>query len=146
MTELVSRVLYVLQRSNHLSSPYVTARFKPMALPPGEFRRAADRRLSDPKVLLRIGFTANLCYHRFGWALTSPFHPYRDGRGGLFLLHFPGGHPRRTLSVILPCEARTFLTVIPFGTIPRDCPIQSPSIITKYFIKVKAHKKVYNCH
>ena len=40
--------------------------------------------------------------------------------GGLFLLHFPGGHPRRTLSVILPCEARTFLTIIPFGNISRD--------------------------
>ena len=53
------------------------------------------------------------------------------GSGGLFLLHFPGGRPRRTLSVILPCEARTFLTVIPFGNIPRDCPIQS-SYYTKY--------------
>ena len=41
-------------------------------------------------------------------------------RGGLFLLHFPGSRLRRTLSVILPCEARTFLTVIPFGMIPRD--------------------------
>ena len=40
--------------------------------------------------------------------------------GGLFLLHFPGGYPRLTLSAILPCEARTFLTVIPFGVIPRD--------------------------
>ena len=27
-------------------------------------------------VLLQVGFTANLCYHRSGWALTSPFHPY----------------------------------------------------------------------
>ena len=80
---------------------------------------------SEIKVLLRIGFTADLCCHRNGWALTSPFHPYRKS-GGLFLLHFPGGRPRRTLSVILPCEARTFLTVTPFGNIPRDCPIQSP--------------------
>ena len=47
--------------------------------------------------------------------------------GGLFLLHFPGGHPRLTLSAILPCEARTFLTVIPFGTIPRDRPAESLS-------------------
>ena len=39
--------------------------------------------------------------------------------GGLFLLHFPGGYPRLTLSAILPCEARTFLAVIPFGVIPR---------------------------
>jgi len=27
-----------------------------------------------------------------------------------FLLHFPWGHPHRTLSGILPCEARTFLS------------------------------------
>ena len=57
--------------------------------------------------------------------------------GGLFLLHFPGGHPRLMLSVILPYEARTFLTVIPFGNIPRDCPIQSIFIIAKYFMLVK---------
>ena len=42
--------------------------------------------------------------------------------GGLFLLHFPDGYPWLTLSAILSCEARTFLTVIPFGTIPRDRP------------------------
>ena len=41
-------------------------------------------------------------------------------RGGLFLLHFPDGYPWLTLSAILSYEARTFLTVIPFGNIPRD--------------------------
>ena len=30
--------------------------------------------------------------------------------GGYFLLHYPGSHLHRTLSGILPCEARTFLT------------------------------------
>ncbi len=39
--------------------------------------------------------------------------------GGFFLLHFPDAHAWLTLSAILPCEARTFLTVIPFGNIPR---------------------------
>ena len=48
------------------------------------------------------------------------FPPLPPFGGGISLLHFPWGHPRRTLSVILPCEARTFLTVIPFGAIPRD--------------------------
>ena len=43
--------------------------------------------------------------------------------GGLFLLHFPGGFPRRTLSVILPCDARTFLTLIPFGATRRGSPV-----------------------
>ena len=31
--------------------------------------------------------------------------------GGISLLHFPGSHLRRTLSGILPFEARTFLTL-----------------------------------
>ncbi len=31
-------------------------------------------------------------------------------RGSLFLLHFPWSRLHRTLSGILPCEARTFLT------------------------------------
>ena len=46
--------------------------------------------------------------------------------GGLFLLPFSGGYPRLTLSVILPCDARTFLTGIPFGTIPRGRPTKLP--------------------
>ena len=36
-------------------------------------------------------------------------------------MHSPGSRLRRMLSVILPCEARTFLTIIPFGLISRDC-------------------------
>ena len=40
--------------------------------------------------------------------------------GSLFLLHFPGSYLRRTLSVILPCGARTFLIPIPFGTMARN--------------------------
>ena len=35
-------------------------------------------------------------------------------------MHFPDGYPWLTLSAIPLCEARTFLTVIPFGNIPRD--------------------------
>ena len=42
--------------------------------------------------------------------------------GSLFLLHFPGGCPRRTLSVILPCDARTFLMPIPCGVMTRGSP------------------------
>ena len=72
-------------------------------------------------VLLQIGFTPTLCYHKVSWALTSRFHPYLF-RGGNFLLHFPGSHLRLTLSATLPCEARTFLTLIPFGPIARNRP------------------------
>ena len=53
--------------------------------------------------------------------------------GGLFLLPFSGGYPRLTLSVILPCDARTFLTGIPFGTIPRGRPTELPYYYTTFF-------------
>ena len=99
--------------------------------------RVARRHKPKFKVLHRIGFTADLCYHRNWWALTSPFHPYRTVCGGLFLLHFPGGHPRRTLSVILPFDARTFLTIRPFGMISRDCSAQSIIILLHFFLYVK---------
>ena len=40
----------------------------------------------------------------------ATFPPLPTKVGGLFLLHFPWSHLHRTLSGILPCEARTFLT------------------------------------
>ena len=60
---------------------------------------------------------------------------------GLFLLHFPGGSPRRTLSVILPFEARTFLTLLPFGITVRGSPIFRGLIITFHLNKVKFYNK-----
>ena len=64
-------------------------------------------------VLLRMGFTWHSLLPENRWALTPPFHPYRllRGRGGgISLLHYPWSRLHRTLSGILPCEARTFLT------------------------------------
>ena len=66
-------------------------------------------------VLLRMGFT-------YARSVTSaavvsytalPPLPYSGitGTGGIFLLHYPWSRLHRTLSGILPCEARTFLTV-----------------------------------
>ena len=52
--------------------------------------------------------------------------------GGLFLLPFSGGYPRLTLSAILPCDARTFLTVLPFGMIPRGRPTKLPVYYTTF--------------
>ena len=103
--------------NGHLSLHCVTAMLRAFRrVPPGDIRRA-----NDPQtVLLRIGFTADARYRTNWWALTPPFHPYRNKSGGLFLLHFPGGYPRLTLSVILPYEARTFLTARPFGMMRRD--------------------------
>ena len=65
-------------------------------------------------VLLRMGFT-------YARSVTSaavvsytalPPLPYSGitGTGGIFLLHYPWSRLHRTLSGILPCEARTFLT------------------------------------
>ena len=54
--------------------------------------------------------------------------PERTRFGSLFLLHFPGGFPRRTLSVILPFDARTFLMPIPCGAMTRGSPVCSASI------------------
>ena len=103
--------------NGHLSVRHVTVTLRAFwRMPPGDIRWANN----PPTVLLRIGFTADVCYHTNWWALTPPFHPYRNKSGGLFLLHFPGGHPRLTLSVILPYEARTFLTARPFGMMRRD--------------------------
>ena len=48
------------------------------------------------------------------------FCALHDSLGSLFLLHFPDGYPWLTLSVILPYEARTFLTRRPFGMTARD--------------------------
>ena len=44
----------------------------------------------------------------------TAFPPLPAKAGGLFLLHFPGSHLHRTLSGILPCEARTFLVCMSF--------------------------------
>ena len=48
------------------------------------------------------------------------FPPLPAEAGGISLLYSPGSRLRRTLSVILPCEARTFLIIIPFGVILRE--------------------------
>ena len=53
--------------------------------------------------------------------------------GGLFLLPFSGGYPRLTLSVILPYDARTFLTGIPFGNIPRGRPTELLAYYSTFF-------------
>ena len=60
--------------------------------------------------------------------MLGVFCMLQNSRGGLFLLHFPAGRPGRTLSVILLFDARTFLTIRPFGMISRDCPVQSDKL------------------
>ena len=48
--------------------------------------------------------------YRTGGSLLHCLSTLTSKGGGLFLLHWPGSHLHRTLSGILPCEARTFLT------------------------------------
>ena len=56
------------------------------------------------------------CYQQSG-GLLHHLSTLTDGksRSGIFLLHFPWSHLHRTLSGILPCEARTFLTPAMLG-------------------------------
>ena len=58
--------------------------------------------------------------------LTVPWN------GGLFLLPFSGGYPRLTLSATLPYDARTFLTILPFGMISRGRPAKLPNYYTTF--------------
>ena len=50
------------------------------------------------------------CYQRGGSLLHCLSTLTCENAGGLFLLHCPWSHLRQTLSGILPCEARTFLS------------------------------------
>ena len=60
-------------------------------------------------VLLRMGFTCALSVTRQAVVSYTAFPPLPGEPGGLFLLHWPWSHLHRTLSGILPYEARTFL-------------------------------------
>ena len=65
-------------------------------------------------VLLRMGFTYAPPVTRKAVVSCTALPPLPDSGiariGGIFLLHFPWSRLHRTLSGILPCEARTFLT------------------------------------
>ncbi len=68
------------------------------------------RRIAFCSVLLRMGFTCAPAVTGRAVGSYPAFPPLPANAGGLFLLHWPGSHLHRTLSGILPCEARTFLT------------------------------------
>ncbi len=61
-------------------------------------------------VLLRMGFTCAPTVTSRAVVSYTAFPPLPGCPGGLFLLHYPWSHLHRTLSGILPYEARTFLT------------------------------------
>lgn len=60
------------------------------------------------------------CYHNGGSLLHCLSTLTLCKEGGLFLLHWSGSHLHRTLSGILPCEARTFLVCTLSSVQPRS--------------------------
>ena len=88
-------------------------------------------------VLLRMGFTWLLRVTTKTVVSYTAFPPLRAAaRGrcfrGIFLLHWPGSHLHRTLSGILPCEARTFLTCALSG---HAAAIVCPAYFLKHFTR-----------
>ena len=90
--------------------------------------KAGGPRQRFDSVLLRMGFTCAPAVTReavVSYTALPPLprsfeetarsccatSPSSDG-GGIFLLHYPWSRLHRTLSGILPCEARTFLTPV----------------------------------
>ena len=57
----------------------------------------------------RWGLPGLRCRHRSGELLPRRFTLTPSVRGGMFLWHFPSGHPAPPLAGILPGGARTFL-------------------------------------
>ena len=85
-------------------------------------------------VLLRMGFTYAPPVTRKAVVSYTALPPLPDSGqariGGIFLLHFPWSRLHRTLSGILPCEARTFLTRI--NTAAITCPAYVFYLIISY--------------
>ena len=107
-------VLYIIILSSTISRVmYQTIIYLVLLLPAGSSdlpKSMTGSHIAFVLVLLRMGFTQPLPLPAVRQSLTLPFHPYHDWHGGIFLLHWPWSHLHRTLSGILPYEARTFLT------------------------------------
>ena len=115
----LSRVLCPLRPSiwacNHLQA---------LAANPGLIRRRANTdspegRFAPYLALLRAGFGQPMCLHIAGALLPHHFTLGRPKAAGMFLCHFPSGHPAWVLPSALPCGARTFLSRPPTGGRPR---------------------------
>ena len=78
--------------------------------------KAIGPMLSFIAVLLRIGFTGQHSLLCAGELLPRLSTLTCTKAGGISLLHFPWGHPRRPLAVILALWSPDFPRVRPFGT------------------------------
>ena len=96
MSRVMSGVIIYLGRLSPIASSDQPETSGPHTFP---FGLASDGVYRDP-----------CCYQQSG-GLLHHLSTLTDGksRSGIFLLHFPWSHLHRTLSGILPCEARTFL-------------------------------------
>ena len=79
----------------------------------------------------------------------TAFSPlYRQGVGpvgGIFLLHWPGSHLHRTLSGILPCEARTFLSPEYSGPRSPALLIHKNIVFRTFFVKSSGNNARLAC-
>ncbi len=78
--------------------------------------------------LLRAGFGRPPVHTEAGGLLPHHFTLALPGNGGMFLCHFPSGHPAWALPSALPGGARTFLSPMAGRAITR--PAEPSSIIT----------------
>ena len=107
------------------------ARYRaPRAVLPGG---SAGHLISSVLTLLQVGFAGPVRHRTAGallphhFTLTAPqYSPVIGGwgAGGIFLLHFPSGHPARPLACTLPCEARTFLSTLASTAATRPTPVR----------------------
>ena len=99
MSSTISRVLYL------------TIIYLDLLLPTGSSNLPGTRRAAVSSLfgLASDGvYICHFCYQKCGELLPRRFT--LTYKGGYFLLHLPGSRLHRTLSGILPYEARTFLT------------------------------------
>ena len=120
MSSTISRVLYLMTIFLDCMSPCSSSAFSRNATYRKARRAAVSPSLPQNRGMFWSCFEWGLhslsCYQESGGLL----HRHSTLTGGLpqkrpppavsFLLHWPWGHPHRTLSGTLPCEARTFLT------------------------------------
>ena len=83
-----------------------------MPVTSSDLPKAGGPRQRFVSVLLRMGFTCAPAVTSRAVVSYTALPPLPGKPGGTFLLHCPWSRLHQTLSGILPCEARTFLTCI----------------------------------
>ncbi len=103
---------------------------------------AAGNRIALYSALLQMEFTCALAVTSQAVVSYTAFPPLPEESGGLFLLHWSGSRLHRTLSGILPYEARTFLT---WRLSALPAAITCAAYDTIYFITIQTTCKLLFC-